>query len=146
MPGAREDEICQTALQLLAELCSIGAVESEHCRDFVYYLRDRARPRLAHSGTRPPAACALPRAVCASRCVWCVDVGVLRARCYVCACVILCAVDVGVLCVRYVCALCVRCVCLCVIYVCSVCVVMWVCWVCSMHVVMCVHYVCVIWV
>lgn len=51
MPGDREDEICQKALQLLAELCSVGAVENENCRDFIYYLRDRARPRLSDSGT-----------------------------------------------------------------------------------------------
>ncbi|XP_053802182.1 synaptotagmin-9 isoform X1 [Vidua chalybeata] len=49
MPGDREDEICQKALQLLAELCSVGAVENENCRDFIYYLRDRARPRLSDS-------------------------------------------------------------------------------------------------
>lgn len=51
MPGDREDEICEKALQLLAELCSVGAVENENCRDFIYYLRDRARPRLTDSGT-----------------------------------------------------------------------------------------------
>ncbi|RMB97896.1 hypothetical protein DUI87_25374 [Hirundo rustica rustica] len=52
MPGDREDEICQKALQLLAELCSVGAVENENCRDFIYYLRDRARPRLSDSDAR----------------------------------------------------------------------------------------------
>jgi len=56
MPGDREDEICQKALQLLAELCSVGAVENENCRDFIYYLRDRARPRLTDSGTAGGAA------------------------------------------------------------------------------------------
>lgn len=54
MPGDREDEICQKALQLLAELCSVGAVENDNCRDFIYYLRDRARPRLTDSGTAAP--------------------------------------------------------------------------------------------
>ncbi|KAJ7403839.1 Synaptotagmin-6 [Willisornis vidua] len=52
MPGDREDEICQKALQLLAELCSVGAVENENCRDFIYYLRDRARPRLSDSDAK----------------------------------------------------------------------------------------------
>lgn len=56
MPGDREDEICQKALQLLAELCSVGAVENENCRDFIYYLRDRARPRLTDSGMAGGAA------------------------------------------------------------------------------------------
>ncbi|KAM9373044.1 synaptotagmin-9 [Phaethornis superciliosus] len=49
MPGDREDEICQKALQLLAELCSVGAVENENCREFIDYVRDRARPRLTDS-------------------------------------------------------------------------------------------------
>ncbi|XP_044537738.1 synaptotagmin-9 [Gracilinanus agilis] len=48
MPGDR-DEICQKALQLLAELCSSGAVEHDSCQDFIHYLRDRARPRLTDS-------------------------------------------------------------------------------------------------
>ena len=56
MPGDREDEICQKSLQLLAELCSVGAVENENCRDFIYYLRDRARPRLTDSGMAGGAA------------------------------------------------------------------------------------------
>ncbi|XP_077178007.1 synaptotagmin-9 isoform X3 [Paroedura picta] len=49
MPGGREDEICQKALQLLSELCSVGAVENDRCLEFNYYLRDSARPRLTDS-------------------------------------------------------------------------------------------------
>ncbi|XP_059959475.1 liprin-beta-2 isoform X5 [Mesoplodon densirostris] len=45
MPGAR-DALCHQALQLLAELCARGALEHDSCQDFIYHLRDRARPRL----------------------------------------------------------------------------------------------------
>lgn len=57
MPGGREDEICQKALQLLAELCSVGAVEHERCLEFNYYLRDSARPRSTDSGKPLAARC-----------------------------------------------------------------------------------------
>lgn len=50
MPGGREDAICQKALKLLDELCSVGLVESDRCLEFNYYLRDSARPRLSDSG------------------------------------------------------------------------------------------------
>ncbi|XP_075423493.1 synaptotagmin-9 [Ascaphus truei] len=49
MPGDREHEICLRAVQLLADLCSSGIVDDENCLDFIYYLRDRARPRLPDS-------------------------------------------------------------------------------------------------
>ncbi|XP_030055300.1 synaptotagmin-9 [Microcaecilia unicolor] len=49
MPGDLKDEICQKALQLLVNLCSNGTLENENCPDFIYYQRDRARPRLADS-------------------------------------------------------------------------------------------------
>lgn len=49
MPGAR-DALCHQALQLLAELCARGALEHESCQDFIYHLRDRARPRLRDPG------------------------------------------------------------------------------------------------
>lgn len=49
MPGAR-DALCHQALQLLAELCARGALEHDSCQDFIYHLRDRARPRLRDSG------------------------------------------------------------------------------------------------
>ncbi|XP_038198830.1 LOW QUALITY PROTEIN: synaptotagmin-9 [Arvicola amphibius] len=42
-PGTR---LCHQALQLLAELCARGALEHDSCQDFIYHLRDRARPRL----------------------------------------------------------------------------------------------------
>ncbi|XP_038620667.1 synaptotagmin-9 isoform X1 [Tachyglossus aculeatus] len=45
MPAAREDELCHRALRLLADLCSSGAVEHQHCLDFIHALRDRARTR-----------------------------------------------------------------------------------------------------
>ncbi|KAJ3593580.1 hypothetical protein NHX12_005914 [Muraenolepis orangiensis] len=45
MPGDIDYEICQTALELLSDLCSRGEVQNDHCLDFVYYFRDRARPR-----------------------------------------------------------------------------------------------------
>ncbi|XP_069479687.1 synaptotagmin-9 isoform X1 [Ambystoma mexicanum] len=49
MPGDRKDEVCQKALQLLGNLCASGTLENENCLDFVYYLRERDRPRLADS-------------------------------------------------------------------------------------------------
>ncbi|XP_051778735.1 synaptotagmin-9-like isoform X1 [Erpetoichthys calabaricus] len=49
MPGDREDEICSKALQLLSDLCSRGEVQNENCLDFIYYFRDRARPRYTDS-------------------------------------------------------------------------------------------------
>lgn len=49
MPGAR-DALCHQALQLLAELCARGALEHDSCQDFIYHLRDRARPRLRDPG------------------------------------------------------------------------------------------------
>ncbi|MBZ3875333.1 Synaptotagmin-9 [Sciurus carolinensis] len=53
MPGAR-DALCHQALQLLAELCARGALEHDSCQDFIYHLRDRARPRLRDPArTRP---------------------------------------------------------------------------------------------
>lgn len=50
MPGDRDDEICQKALELLSDLCSKGEVQNEHCLDFIYYFRDLARPRYTDSG------------------------------------------------------------------------------------------------
>lgn len=50
MPGDRDDEICQKALELLSDLCSKGEVQNENCRDFIYYFRDLARPRYSDSG------------------------------------------------------------------------------------------------
>lgn len=50
MPGDRDDEICQKALELLSDLCSKGEVQNEHCQDFIYYFRDLARPRYSDSG------------------------------------------------------------------------------------------------
>lgn len=50
MPGDRDDEICQKALELLSDLCSKGEVHNEHCQDFIYYFRDLARPRYSDSG------------------------------------------------------------------------------------------------
>lgn len=49
MPGAR-DALCHQALQLLAELCARGALEHDSCQEFIYHLRDRARPRLRDPG------------------------------------------------------------------------------------------------
>ncbi|KAL6113203.1 syt9 [Pungitius sinensis] len=49
MPGDRDDEICQKALELLSDLCSKGEVQNEHCLDFIYYFRDLARPRYTDS-------------------------------------------------------------------------------------------------
>ncbi|XP_036391295.1 synaptotagmin-9-like [Megalops cyprinoides] len=49
MPGDREDEICQKALELLSDLCSKGEVQSDNCLDFIYYFRDLARPRYTDS-------------------------------------------------------------------------------------------------
>ncbi|KAG7467909.1 hypothetical protein MATL_G00137210 [Megalops atlanticus] len=49
MPGDREDEICQKALELLSDLCSKGEVQSDNCLDFIYYFRDLARPRYSDS-------------------------------------------------------------------------------------------------
>lgn len=50
MPGDRDDEICQKALELLSDLCSKGEVQNKHCLDFIYYFRDLARPRYTDSG------------------------------------------------------------------------------------------------
>lgn len=50
MPGDRDDEICQKALELLSDLCSKGEVQNENCLDFIYYFRDLARPRYSDSG------------------------------------------------------------------------------------------------
>lgn len=50
MPGDRDDEICQKALELLSDLCSKGEVQNENCLDFIYYFRDLARPRYTDSG------------------------------------------------------------------------------------------------
>lgn len=50
MPGDRDDEICQKALELLSDLCSKGEVQNKHCLDFIYYFRDLARPRYSDSG------------------------------------------------------------------------------------------------
>ena len=50
MPGDREDEICQKALELLSDLCSKGEVQNENCLDFIYHFRDLARPRYSDSG------------------------------------------------------------------------------------------------
>jgi len=55
MPGDKDDEICQKALELLSDLCSKGEVHNEHCLDFIYYFRDLARPRYTDSGE---ASCA----------------------------------------------------------------------------------------
>lgn len=52
MPGDRDDEICQKALELLSDLCSKGEVQNEHCLDFIYYFRDIARPRYSDSGEK----------------------------------------------------------------------------------------------
>uniref|UniRef100_A0A3P9K998 Synaptotagmin IXa n=1 Tax=Oryzias latipes TaxID=8090 RepID=A0A3P9K998_ORYLA len=49
MPGDRDDEICQKALELLSDLCSKGDVQNENCLDFIYYFRDLARPRYSDS-------------------------------------------------------------------------------------------------
>ncbi|KAL8169815.1 UNVERIFIED_CONTAM: hypothetical protein K2H54_058293 [Gekko kuhli] len=57
MPGGREDEICQKALRLLLELCSVGAVEHDRCLEFNYYVRESARPRLTDSDGRPSPLC-----------------------------------------------------------------------------------------
>lgn len=56
MPGAR-DALCHQALQLLAELCARGALEHDSCQDFIYHLRDRARPRLRDPGKRRRRRC-----------------------------------------------------------------------------------------
>lgn len=56
MPGDRDDEICQKALELLSDLCSKGEVQNEHCQDFIYYFRDLARPRYSDSG-EPSSNC-----------------------------------------------------------------------------------------
>ena len=50
MPGDRDDEICQKALELLSDLCSKGEVQNDNCLDFIYYFRDLARPRYTDSG------------------------------------------------------------------------------------------------
>lgn len=50
MPGDRDDEICQKALELLSDLCSKGEVHNDNCLDFIYYFRDLARPRYTDSG------------------------------------------------------------------------------------------------
>ncbi|KAJ1177555.1 hypothetical protein NDU88_002808 [Pleurodeles waltl] len=50
MPGDRKDEICQKALQLLGNLCASGTLENENCLDFIYYMRERDRPRPVDSG------------------------------------------------------------------------------------------------
>ncbi len=50
MPGDRDDEICEKALELLSDLCSKGEVQNKHCLDFIYYFRDLARPRYTDSG------------------------------------------------------------------------------------------------
>jgi len=50
MPGDRDDEICQKALELLSDLCSKGEVQNDYCLDFIYYFRDLARPRYSDSG------------------------------------------------------------------------------------------------
>lgn len=52
MPGDRDDEICQKALELLSDLCSKGEVQNEHCLDFIYHFRDLARPRYSDSGEK----------------------------------------------------------------------------------------------
>lgn len=52
MPGDRDDEICQKALELLSDLCSKGEVQNDHCLDFIYYFRDLARPRYSDSGEK----------------------------------------------------------------------------------------------
>ncbi|XP_060924516.1 synaptotagmin-9 [Limanda limanda] len=49
MPGDRDDEICQKALELLSDLCSKGEVQNENCLNFIYYFRDLARPRYTDS-------------------------------------------------------------------------------------------------
>ncbi|KAM7406227.1 hypothetical protein PAMP_000616 [Pampus punctatissimus] len=49
MPGDRDDEICQKALELLSDLCSKGEVQNDNCLDFIYYFRDLARPRYTDS-------------------------------------------------------------------------------------------------
>ncbi|XP_029438447.1 synaptotagmin-9 isoform X2 [Rhinatrema bivittatum] len=49
MPADGKEEICLKALELLAELCANGTLEHESCRDFLYFLRDRAGPRLPPS-------------------------------------------------------------------------------------------------
>uniref|UniRef100_A0A3B3VFB9 Synaptotagmin 9 n=1 Tax=Poecilia latipinna TaxID=48699 RepID=A0A3B3VFB9_9TELE len=49
MPGDRDDEICQKALELLSDLCSKGEVQNENCLDFIYYFRDLTRPRYSDS-------------------------------------------------------------------------------------------------
>lgn len=54
MPGDREDEICQKALELLSDLCSKGEVQNENCLDFIYHFRDLARPRYTDSGINAP--------------------------------------------------------------------------------------------
>jgi len=56
MPGDIDYEICQTALELLSDLCSRGEVQNDHCLDFIYYFRDLARPRHTDSGEEPHAA------------------------------------------------------------------------------------------
>ena len=56
MPGAR-DALCHQALQLLAELCARGALEHDSCQDFIYHLRDRARPRLRDPGEHRRRRC-----------------------------------------------------------------------------------------
>lgn len=56
MPGDRDDEICQRALELLSDLCSRGEVQNDHCQDFIYYFRDLARPRYSDSGEPPLAS------------------------------------------------------------------------------------------
>lgn len=61
MPGDRDDEICQKALELLSDLCSKGEVQNEHCLDFIYYFRDLARPRYTDSGEAPMFARAVRR-------------------------------------------------------------------------------------
>ena len=57
MPGDIDYEICQTALELLSDLCSRGEVQNDHCLDFIYYFRDLARPRHTDSGEEEPVRC-----------------------------------------------------------------------------------------
>lgn len=39
------------ALTLVADLCYSGIVENENCLDFIYYQRERSRPRYTETGT-----------------------------------------------------------------------------------------------
>lgn len=84
MPGEREDEICQKALELLSDLCSKGEVQDDNCLDFIYYFRDLARQPYADTG-QPRHNFPLTFAFCKNLCI-CVNV-CLCVRVRTCVCI-----------------------------------------------------------